>query len=253
MKVAGAVAVVTGAGAGVGRGIALRLAAAGGRVVVVDIDDAAAEAAVKEAGASGGTAVAVQADVTAEDGLQAMVAAALEAFGGFDVLVNNAGGVEPPFYPDAPYERWSAVVDLNLRSVMRATQLAIDHMSDRSAGGAVLNVASAAGWGYGPHDAPEYAAAKAGVMRLTAALAPLAVQRGVRVNCICPGWVDTPASRRTRAAMTTEELATVPSPMLQPEHIGDLALTLIEDDTPAGRVALWPDGQDWRLLPVGEA
>jgi NAD(P)-dependent dehydrogenase (short-subunit alcohol dehydrogenase family) len=252
VDVTNAVAVVTGAGAGIGRGIALRLAAAGGRVVVVDVDDAAAEAAVKEAGAAGGTAVAVQADVTAEDDLHAVVAAASEAFGGFDILVNNAGGVEPPFYPEAPYDDWSAVLDLNLRSVMRATQLAIDHMRGRPAGGAVVNVASAAGWGYGPHDAPEYAAAKAGVMRLTAALAPLAVQCGVRVNCICPGWVDTPASRRTRAAMTAEEQAAVPSPMLQPEQIGDLALTLIEDETLAGTVALWPDGQDWRLLPAGE-
>ena len=135
---------------------------------------------------------------------------------------------------------------------MRATQLAIEHMGGRAAAGAVVNVASAAGWGYGPHDAPEYAAAKAGVMRLTAALAPLAVQRGVRVNCICPGWVDTPASRRTRAAMTSEELAAVPSPMLQPEQIGDLAITLIEDNTLAGRVALWPDGDNWRLLPAGD-
>src|ERR687888_2393745 len=184
MKLSGAVALVTGAGAGIGRAVALALAREGAAVVAVDVDAAAAEETVRLAG--GGTAV--RGDVTDDDELRAAFAAA----GALDVLVNNAGGVSSPFFPDSPLERWSAVLDVNLRATMLGIQLALDSM--RGSGGAIVNVSSIAGVGSAAHRAPEYAAAKAGVVRLTAALAPLA-DDGVRVNCICPDFVDTPAAR----------------------------------------------------------
>src|ERR671933_128649 len=86
-----------------------------------------------------------------------------------DVLVNNAGGVSPPFFPDAPPERWSAVLDVNLRATMLGIQLALETMRGR--GGAIVNVSSIAGVGYGAHGGPGDAPAKTGVARLTAALA----------------------------------------------------------------------------------
>src|SRR5207245_1562625 len=139
---AGRTAVVTGGGAGIGRGVALRLAAARARVMVADVDDRAGAATVESARAAGGTASFVHADVLDDDAAAAMLAAAEETFGALHIVVNNAGGVEPPFYPDAPVEHWSRVVDLNLRAVMCVTQLALARMGGRPGGGAIVNIAS---------------------------------------------------------------------------------------------------------------
>src|ERR671931_245230 len=238
MKLSGAVALVTGAGAGIGRAVALALAGEGASVVAVDLDEAAAEETVRLAG--GGTAV--RADVTDDDELRAAFAAA----GPLDVLVNNAGGVASPFFPDAPLERWSAVLDVNLRATMLAIQLALETMRGR--GGAIVNVSSIAGVGHGVHRAPEYAAAKAGVARLTAALATLA-EEGVRVNCICPDFVDTPAARRSLQRATPEERAAAP-PLVAAERVADAILDLVRDESLAGRVLVCPATAEWRLLPA---
>jgi NAD(P)-dependent dehydrogenase (short-subunit alcohol dehydrogenase family) len=158
--------------------------------------------------------------------------------------VNNAGGVSSPFFPDAPLERWSAVLDLNLRATMLATQLALETMRGR--GGAIVNVSSIAGVGYGPHRAPEYAAAKAGVARLTAALASLA-EEGVRVNCICPDFTDTPAARRSLEQATPAERAAAP-PLVPAERVADAIVGLVKDESLAGRVLVCPATAEWRLL-----
>jgi NAD(P)-dependent dehydrogenase (short-subunit alcohol dehydrogenase family) len=230
---------VTGAGAGIGRAVVLALAREGARVVVVDVHEAAAEETVRLAGAG----TAVRADVTDDDELRAAFAVAA---GPLDVLVNNAGGVSSPYFPDSPLERWGAVLELNLRATMLATQLALERMRGR--GGAIVNVSSIAGVGYGVHRAPEYAAAKAGVARLTAALAPLA-QEGVRVNCICPDFVDTPAARRTLERATPEERAAAP-PLVPVERVADAILELVKDESLAGRVLVCPATEEWRLLPA---
>jgi NAD(P)-dependent dehydrogenase (short-subunit alcohol dehydrogenase family) len=239
VELGGRVALVTGAGAGIGRAVALALAREGATVVAVDVDEAAAEETVRLAG--GGTAV--RADVTADDELHAAFAAVA---GPLDVLVNNAGGVSSPFFPDAPLERWSAVLDVNLRATMLATQLALETMRGR--GGAIVNVSSIAGVGYGVHRAPEYAAAKAGVARLTAALATLA-EEGVRVNCICPDFVDTPAARRSLERATPEERAAAP-PLVPAERVADAILELVKDESLAGRVLVCPATEEWQLLPA---
>jgi 3-oxoacyl-[acyl-carrier protein] reductase len=162
------------------------------------------------------------------------------------VLVNNAGGVSGPTFPETPPERWSAVLDLNLRATMLGVQLALETMRGR--GGAIVNVSSIAGIGFGPHGAPEYAAAKAAVVRLTAALASLAAE-GVRVNCICPDWVDTPAARRSLERATPEERAAAP-PLVPAERVADAILRLVEDESLAGRVLVCPVTGEWRFLPV---
>ena len=237
MELSGRVALVTGAGAGIGRAVALALAHAGASVVAVDLDEAAAEETVRLAG--GGKAV--RADVADDEELRA----AFAAVGPLDVLVNNAGGVSGPTFPDAPSERWSAILTVNLRATMLGIQLALESMRGR--GGAIVNVSSIAGVGYGPHGAPEYAAAKAGVVRLTAALAPLA-DDGVRVNCICPDWVDTPAARRSLEQATAEERAAAP-PLVPAERVADAIVELVKDESLAGRVLVCPATAEWRLLP----
>jgi NAD(P)-dependent dehydrogenase (short-subunit alcohol dehydrogenase family) len=122
-------------------------------------------------------------------------------------------------------------------------------------GGAIVNVASVAGLGAGPHSAPEYAAAKAGVVRFTAALGSLAGE-GIRVNAICRDYVDTPAVQRSVAAMSEEERAALP-PLVPPAAIAGGVLDLIRDDSLAGRVLVrFADGEPHLLteaVPDGDA
>jgi NAD(P)-dependent dehydrogenase (short-subunit alcohol dehydrogenase family) len=111
------------------------------------------------------------------------------------------------------------------------------------------DVATEPGLGTASHGAPEYAVAKAGVIRFTACLAPLRGTMGVRVNCICPGLVDTPSSRRSRARMTPAELAALP-PVLASADIAAAAMVFLADDSLAGRIMLCRGGEPPRLLPV---
>jgi NAD(P)-dependent dehydrogenase (short-subunit alcohol dehydrogenase family) len=236
------VAVVTGAAMGIGFAVAQGLAEAGAQVVLADRESEAGKQAAAEVGG-----LFVRTDVSEDDDLRRMIATA-ERFGGggIDVLVNNAGGVERPVYPEAPAERWQRVLDVNLRAVMLATQLALEPLRRRR-GGAVVNVASVAGLGAGSHGAPEYAAAKAGVVRFTAALSELAAE-GIRVNAICPDYVDTPAMQKSLAEVGESERASLPE-LVSPQAIAGGVLDLIRDDSLAGRVLVWFADEPPYLLP----
>jgi NAD(P)-dependent dehydrogenase (short-subunit alcohol dehydrogenase family) len=250
VEVRGKVAIVTGAGsAGTGRAIARRLADAGASVVVNDLDEAGGAETVRLIEHDRGRAVFVGADVTVEDDIRRLVDGAITQLGGLDVLVNNAGGTPAPHFPNAPVEHWSRTLDLNLRGPMLAIQHALPHMRDRG-GGAIVNISSVAGYGWAPHSSPEYAAAKAGLARLTATLAPLAETDGVRVSCIVPNWIGTEEVFREIAAMSPEERAEVPDELTKPEEIADLAVKLVEDESLAGRVFVWWTGEQARALPV---
>jgi NAD(P)-dependent dehydrogenase (short-subunit alcohol dehydrogenase family) len=245
MDLDGAVAVVTGAAVGIGRAIALRLAAEGAAVVVADVDgdEAARTCALVRAG--GGRAEPVVADLRAPAG----VAAAVEAsgrFGGLDVLVNNAGGGGhlPPHFPDAAPDEWGALLDLNLRAPMLATQSALPRMAGR---GVVVNVASTAGLGSAGYASPEYAAAKAGLIRFTSSLTGLPERAGVRVTCVVPDWVATERARRELAAMTPEERAAAPVP-IPLERLTSAVVRLVADDALDGVVlALRPGEPDTKV------
>jgi NAD(P)-dependent dehydrogenase (short-subunit alcohol dehydrogenase family) len=249
MDIGRTVALVTGAGAGIGRAVARRLAFEGAAVVVADVDEDAGFGTVREIGSEGGQAAFVHADVTSESDACRMVAFAQERFGGLDVLVNNAGGVEEPFFPESEPEHWGRAIDLNLRGAMLGVHFGVRAIRERG-GGAIVNVSSVGGIGFAPYDKPEYGAAKAGVVRLTASLATLRERMGVRVNCVCPGWVDTPASRRTRAEMKPEEREKIPPVLLRPEEIAEAVVMFIEDDSMAGRVMIWQEGSHWQIVPV---
>jgi NAD(P)-dependent dehydrogenase (short-subunit alcohol dehydrogenase family) len=243
MNVDGKTALVTGGAAGIGAGIAERLAAEGMDVVIADLDHEAGEAT---AGRIGGSFVL--ADVATEAGIHTAVGAACRAPGGLAVLVSNAGGFEEPCFPAADPPKWSYTLDLNLRAVMLATQLVLDPMS-AAGGGAIITVASVAGLGTTSHDCPEYAAAKAGLIRFTACLAPLRDSIGVRANCICPGLVDTPSSRRSQARLTPAQRAALP-PALTPADIAAAAMWFLADETLAGRIMVCRGGEPSRLLPL---
>jgi NAD(P)-dependent dehydrogenase (short-subunit alcohol dehydrogenase family) len=249
----GRVAVVTGAGAGIGRAIATRLAHEGAAVVVADVDEAGGAETVRRIEGEGGRAALILTDVAVEADVRAMVAHAERRFGGLDVLVNNAGIAPEPYFPEAEPTHWGRTLDVNLRGAMLGIQFSVPAMRRRG-GGAVVNIASMAGLGYRSYDAPEYAASKAGMVRLTATLSSLKDEFAVRVNCICPGWVETEAVQRALAEMTQEERARQafppPDVLIQPEEIAAAVVMFVRDETLAGRVMIWPDGDPWRLVRV---
>jgi NAD(P)-dependent dehydrogenase (short-subunit alcohol dehydrogenase family) len=223
MQIAGRSALVTGGGIGTGRAIALALAAAGADVVVSDIDETGGR---ETAARCGDGARFLRADLTAPSDVRRLIDAAQPA-----ILVNNAGGGGhiPPHFPAASPEQWGATLDLNLRAPMLATQLALAVMRRAGGGGAIVNVASTAGLGTEPARSPEYAAAKAGLIRFTAALGAV---DGVRVNCIVPDWIAT-------ERVTAEERASDPPP-IPLDTIAQQVLRLVGDDALAGRaIVVW--------------
>ena len=241
MELDGKVAVVTGAAMGIGFAVAEALAEAGAQVVLADRESEAGKQAAAKIGG-----LFVRADVSEDDDLRRMIETAERFGGGIDLLVNNAGGVGRPVYPEADVEHWQRVLDLNLRAVMLATQLTLEPLRRRG-GGAIVNVASVAGLGAGPHGAPEYAAAKAGVVRLTAALSLLA-EEGIRVNAICPDYVDTPAMQKSLSEIDERERVSLPE-LVSPQAIAGGVLDLIRDDSLAGRVLVWFADEPPYLLP----
>jgi NAD(P)-dependent dehydrogenase (short-subunit alcohol dehydrogenase family) len=236
--------VVTGGAAGIGRAVASRLTAGGAAVLIADRDAATGQETARQLGA-----LFVAVDLSTLDGVRAMMAAAIRTLGGLDVLVNNVGGVVEPVYPAAPVDHWLRMLDLNLRGGMLSIQLAIEAMGR---GGAIVNIASTAGLGYGVHRAPEYAIAKAGLIRLTACLGPLRDSAGIRVNCVCPSLTDTPSSRRDLAAMAATRRAAAP-PAIPAEEIADAVAIMLTDESLAGRVMVCRHEEPRRvLLPVSE-
>jgi NAD(P)-dependent dehydrogenase (short-subunit alcohol dehydrogenase family) len=134
---------------------------------------------------------------------------------------------------------------------MVAIQHALPEMRKRGAG-AVVNISSVAGIGWKPHSSPEYSAAKAGLARLTATLAPLAERDGVRVNCIVPNWIGTDEVLAEVTAMTPEERAEVPDILTRPEEIAELVIYLVEDESLAGRVFVWWTGDEPKAVPLDD-
>jgi NAD(P)-dependent dehydrogenase (short-subunit alcohol dehydrogenase family) len=173
VEIARKTAVVTGGSAGIGRAIAVRLARDGASVLIADVDERDGKELERELETSGSRASFVRADMAKAPDVEAMIQAAETTYGGLDILVNNAGFAIDPPYPAAEPAEWRRLLEVNLVAVMLATQASISAMRKRG-GGAVVNVSSVAGLGLGSHPAPDYAAAKAAVLRLTAALEPLA-------------------------------------------------------------------------------
>src|ERR687893_610823 len=185
------VAIVTGAARGIGFAVAERLSRAGARVLVADVDEEGAVAAVERLREGGAEAVEVAADITKPEEVGAMVERAIDEFGKLDVLVNNAGITgRDASLPEITDDDWERVLELNLTATFYCCRAAIPRMREQRSG-AVVNVASISGKEGNPNMIP-YSVSKAGVICLTKALAKEVIADGVRVNCVAPGVIETP-------------------------------------------------------------
>jgi len=203
------VAIVTGAGAGIGAAIARHFADAGARVVVSDIDEAAASRIAQ----SLPDAVAVRADVTNESDVKALVEAAVQAYGGLDVVVPNAGIATTVPIVGTSYADWRKVLDVNLDGVFLTIRHALPAMLE-SGGGSIVNISSITSL-RGSALIASYAAAKAAVNNLTATIAAELRGHGIRANAVQPGFIDT-------ELVTSHQGAFEEALGLEPGGFGDL-------------------------------
>lgn len=248
----GKVALVTGGGSGIGRATAVALAAAGASVVIADVDEAGGRETVRLIVADGGKAAFVRTDVTKRDNLERMVSFAEETFGGLDIVHNNAGvGTPRPRFPDATPEAWDRTLMIDLWAVVAGTQAAVPALKRRG-GGVIVNTASVAGLiAYIPD--PIYAAAKHGVVGFSRSLTYLQPEANIRVNCVCPGVVNTPMVTREMGQLTPAEQAQREAflksmPMMPPEDIANAVLELVRDDSLNGVAMAVTFGRPPRLV-----
>ena len=188
MRLEGRIALVTGGVGGIGSATCSRLAAEGARVVVADLDlDRARELAAELDG------LGVELDVRSTDSARAAVAVAESELGPLDVLVNNAGIADDDFFVRSTEDQWDRLIAVNVRGVLAVTHAALPGMQDRTSG-SIVNVASEAGR-VGSQLGTVYSATKGAVISFTKALAKETARRGVRVNAVAPGPIDTPMMR----------------------------------------------------------
>jgi NAD(P)-dependent dehydrogenase (short-subunit alcohol dehydrogenase family) len=237
MKLPDRVAIITGATSGIGESTARLFAAEGANVVLSGRDEARGRNVVAAIAASDGTAVFVRADVTKAADCERLVGEALKAFGGrLDVVFHNAGVYYPHDAIQTTEEEWDATVDSSLKGAWLMCKYALPTMIAQKSGVIILQ---ASGWGIqGGDKAVAYCAAKGGVVVMTKALAIDHGPQGIRVNCICPGDVDTPmlpadaAARGMSYADYMKGAANRPLGRVgTPEEIAKAALFLASDDS----------------------
>jgi 3-oxoacyl-[acyl-carrier protein] reductase len=259
MKLKDRVALVTGGGSGIGRATALLFAEEGARVAVNDLHLAAAEKTVQEMGAAGAQACALAADVSDSGQVRAMFAEIERRYGTLDILVNNAGiavgpgedlderrrrsdarimemvtgqGVQTHWdvTQEMSDEAWHRVIGVHLNGTFFCTREALRLMS-RQNRGAIVNLSSVAAL-MGLEQVPHYSAAKGGILAFTRAVAREVGSRGIRVNAICPGYIDTPMTQAISPLAKRALLSRTPLGRLaEPREVAATALFLVSDDS----------------------
>jgi 3-oxoacyl-[acyl-carrier protein] reductase len=258
VRLKGKVALITGAGSGIGRAIATLFAQEGARVIANDLKDTAARETVEALGAAGSGARAIQADVADSAQVKALFAQVERDFGTLDVLVNNAGiagtsaadrdklreradtrimelmsgqGIRTHLdvTQEMTDEAWHRMIAVHLNGTFFCTREALKLMSRRDQG-AIINMSSVAAWGI--EAVPHYSAAKAGILGFTRAVAREVASRKIRVNAICPGYIDTPMTQPMSDLMRKAVIARTPlGRYAEPTEVAQTALFLASDDS----------------------
>ena len=203
-------AIVTGSGSGIGREIALTLAEHGASVTLADVNLDGAQAVAAEIDGAGGSARAVQVNVTDSGQVDSMVAAAADAYGKVDALVNVAGFGFNSRIVDMREEDWDSVLGVNLKGQFLCCRAAGRRMLEQGTGGRIVNIASTAA-ANARYEGGAYCAAKAGVVQLTKVLALELGEFGITVNAVGPGFTETPATVESSEEYRTNFLAQVPA------------------------------------------
>ena len=187
------VALITGGASGIGRATAILFAQEGAAVSIVDIDDESGRSVVAEIEAAGGQAIFTLCDVSKAEDCRQAVEKCIAAFGGLDILFNNAGIIRRTNVSTITEAEWDRVMDVNVKSIFLMSKYSIPHMESRGAG-VIVNTGS--GWGLkGGGNAVSYCASKGAVINMTRAMAIDHGSQNIRVNAVCPGDTDTPMLR----------------------------------------------------------
>ena len=229
------VAVVTGAASGMGRATAIRFAGEGAAIVIADLNEEGGQAAARECRENGGNAVFQKTDVASEDGVKAAIDRAVSEFGRLDITFNNAGlaGALGPI-ENTTVENWDRTFAVLLRSVFLGIKHSVPQMR-KQGGGSIISTASIAGI-LGQAGPLVYSVAKAGVIQLTKCAAVELGKDRIRVNCICPGGINTPLLHKhiPGGEASTVQLLQMIQPIPRPgtgEDIAGMALYLASDDS----------------------
>lgn len=232
LSVAGRVVIVTGGGKGIGGVYCRRLAEAGAKIVVADIDGEANDDTVAAIRAAGGEAVAAKTDVSSQADTAKMAEIAIESFGRIDGLVNNASlmSVLPRgSWLDIDIERWDRVMEVNLRGIFLGCKAVFPHMQEQG-GGKIVNISSGRFWMGGPNRL-DYSTSKAGVIGLTRSLASEVGQQNICVNAITPGFTlsDTQVASSGNYAQTNEPPKRLISRHQLPDDLVGAVMFLLSD------------------------
>ena len=235
MRLTDKCALVTGASRGIGRAIALRFAEEGCDVAINYLDEAGrdnaaeAQAVADEVAAMGRKAICLSADVTDAAAVRAMVAEAIEQLGGLDILVNNAGITRDRTLRKLSPEDWEAVLRVNLTGAFNCCQAVLEHMLERGSG-RIVSMASVVGL-MGNFGQGNYAASKAGLIGFSKSLAREVARKGITVNCIAPGFIDTEMTQAIPPDVQQQILGQIPmGKMGGPQDVANAALFLASDE-----------------------
>jgi len=222
------VALITGAAQGIGKAVTLVLARHGADVVVADVNIEKAQETAREVEALGRAAMAVRVDVTRLEDVEKMVEAAVQRFGKIDILINNAGIARDKLILRMTEEDWDTVLNVNLKGTFNCTKAVIKHMSKQRSG-KIVNIASVVGIMGNPGQA-NYSASKAGVIGLTKTVAREFAARGINVNAIAPGYIQTPMTEVLPEKAKEELKRLIPMERLgQPEDVAHAVLFLVSE------------------------
>jgi len=228
LELHGKVALITGAAQGIGKSVALLLAQKGADIVVSDINLEKAQETAKEIEAFGRKTMAIKVDVANSGDAERMVQAVIEQFGKIDILVNNAGIARDKLILRMTEEDWDAVLNINLKGTFNCTKAVVKHMSKQRSG-KIVNIASVVGE-MGNVGQANYAASKAGVIGLTKTVAREFAQRGINVNAIAPGYIQTPMTDALPEKVKEELKRLIPMERLgQPGDVAEAVLFLVSE------------------------